>query len=321
MKKRLLLSIVGVIGFLTMGSVGASSLKLECPGNMKIGFRTCQLVLDSDSTEVEKISIDYQLSNEIKINNLNSNESAGWKLVAPTSTTNSGTWTYENSSKTIGKTILGEVELATSMAGSYTFEIKDAVYTHKNSVVGGTSDNNLIRSQILVFADYAAIENSSNPDLSLKYLEIDGMEFGSLNGIATISTKKDFVKIRAMAKEGVTVSIVPTDGPFMLGGVSHIADGTLSLKEGKNEFSIYVWKKDGSGESKSYQLIMDKKSETTTTVDTNKTTTKNNNQIKTSTNTVVKNPATGDDFIKYGAAIVLLMTTIIIIKKKITKLN
>lgn len=319
MKKRLLLSIVGVIGFLTMGSVGASSLKLECPTNMKIGYRRCQLVLNSDSTEVEKISIDYQLSNQIKIENIISNEKEGWTLVAPTSSLNNGTWTYENSSKTTGKTTLGEVEFQVATAGNYTFEVKNAVYLQKNSGASGTSDTNLLGSHSLVFADHVAIENPSNPDLSLKYLEIDGIELGSLNGVATISTKKDSVTIRAMAKEGVVINI----GKYgiELGGINHIADGTLFLEEGKNEFLIYVSKKDGNGESTSYQLIMDKKSETTTTVDTNKTTTKNNNQIKTSANTVVKNPATGDNFIQYGFAIVLLLTTIIIIKKKITKLN
>lgn len=285
---------------------------------MKVGFRTCQLVLDSDSTVVEKISIDYKLADGIKINNLNSNESAGWKLVAPTSVTNSGTWTYENSSKTVGKTILGEVELEVSTAGSYTFEIRNVIYAHKDSAVEGTSDNNLRGNQSLSIGDQTAIAFPSDNSLSLKYLEIDGMEILSLNENTSFGTKKDSVKVRVMVSEESIVSV----GKYAVdvGGFSNAGEGDLFLEEGKNEFLIIVENKTTNARA-TYTIIIEKKSETITTVDTNKTTTKNNNQTKTASNTVVKNPATGDDFIKYGAIVVILLGTIVVIKKKITKLN
>ena len=217
MKKAIFIFMMTLAG---IGTVSATELKLEC-NNESLGITKCSLKANLEGSK--KIQLDYNFDSGIKLGQYTeSNESQGWKIVSPTTLGTTGKLTFENASQVTGETELGTIELEIKESGS-----KNINFSINN--LDGVSSSVNVSKQL----------NITETTKKLLYLEING-KTQDIENIEKITTTENEIKIRAIAKEGNTITGLGTEENGYYKVSLNKGENNIKLVVGTEQYEIRV---------------------------------------------------------------------------------
>lgn len=280
MRKIMFVFVMTLVG---IGTVSAAELKLECT-NESQGITKCSLKANLEGSK--KIELDYNFDSGIKLGQYTeSNESQGWKIVRPTTLGTTGKLTFENTNQVTGETELGTIELEVTEAGS-----KNISFSINN--LDGVSSSVTVSKQL----------NISEQTKKLLYLEIDDKKI-DIENIQNIVTTKDEIKVRAIAKEGNTITGLGTEENGYYKVSLNKGENNIKLVVGTEQYEIKVTRELTEEEKKQEEI-------------------KRQEEIRKEEEAKkVENPKTGDKGKIYVTGLVGVIATIIVTKKKISKVG
>lgn len=280
MKKAIFIFMMTLAG---IGTVSATELKLEC-NNESLGITKCSLKANLEGSK--KIQLDYNFDSGIKLGQYTeSNESQGWKIVSPTTLGTTGKLTFENAIQVTGETELGTIELEIKESGS-----KNINFSINN--LDGVSSSVNVSKQL----------NITETTKKLLYLEING-KTQDIENIEKITTTENEIKIRAIAKEGNTITGLGTEENGYYKVSLNKGENNIKLVVGTEQYEIRVTRELTEEEKKQEEI-------------------KRQEEIRKEEEAKkVENPKTGDKGKIYVTGLVGVIATIIVTKKKISKVG